>query len=221
MGFVHVTMAAAKAPPDRIRPAINSNRALSGSSTDPAARPRPRNPMVRISSQPASPAFWAARVKAFFRRSHVGTNPSVSPCNSFRPLVNAGKKSRAAKLPDSTSLTSSASVTPRPLAVKLSAPGRESPNCWRNSSMLTTPLLAIWLRASSASDVRSAPSPSEPAARVSDANSSLLCCTGTLADFMEAENLTNESLRPPTPTPPSAAVLRRNSSWLATSAVSL
>ena len=34
--------------------------------------------------------------------------------------------------------------------------------------------------------------PSEPVARVSAANNSLLCCTGTLADFIDAENLTTE-----------------------------
>ena len=202
------------------RPIVSMNP-FNAPTTMPTAAVSSFRAAVMMLMPPASPAFCAARVKAFFRRSHSGTRPSVSPCSSRSPAVNAGKKSRAARLPDSTSFTSSASVMPRPLAVRLNAPGRESPNCWRSSSMLTTPFEAICPSASSASDVRSAPRPSEPAARVSEANSSLLCCTGTLADFMEAENLMNESLSPPTLTPPSRAALRRNSNWLAVVVVSL
>ena len=48
---------------------------------------------------------------------------------------------------------SSPTVTPSESAVACAAPGMRSPSCWRHSSMLTTPLLIIWLTACSAPSV--------------------------------------------------------------------
>ena len=160
-----------------------------------------------ISTAPASPSAWVVAVNALLRRFQVGSNPSVSPCSVFNPWLNAGKKSRAARLPLSTSLINSASVSPRPLAAALRAPGIRSPSCWRNSSRLTTPLLAICPRAFSAPPAASALRPREPATRVTVANRSLDTASGMFAARVAALNCTNVAPRVPTARPDACAVL--------------
>ena len=142
-GLVHVTTAAASTPPALATPKINSDSAESDNTSAPTAPPSALSAVVNSAVQPASPALCAVCVSAVFRRSQVLIKPSVSPSMVLSASVNGPKKSRAANWPLLTSSTNCASVRPKPLAARPNAPGKRSPNCWRSSSIDTTPLDAI------------------------------------------------------------------------------
>jgi len=101
--------------------------------------------------------------------------------------------------PLSTSLRNSPSRSdeyPAASANRFSAPGRLSPSCCFNSSMLTVPLLAIWVMAKNTRFILSLERPSATPAVVKPVNTRVISSSSYLPLGSEATNCENSSPDP-------------------------
>ena len=190
----------------------------------PTTTPVVNSPTSLPSPAAATPRAWpmvlsemmaTASDRPDFRRFHSATRPVTcvvpSVANAPSARRNAGMASAAPRLPDSTSLFSSRVVRPNSLASSGSTPGSASPSCWRNSSMPTVPLLAIWLKASSARLACSVPSPRLPAATATASNVPSISCVDRPVCRADDANLAYDPAKASNDWPERCATTRKNS----------